>query len=64
MYAGRKLKESTWSCSLVTSKSEFLGITLGTELIYLVAKSMGAKVEDVMFATESTIAFSWCCNPT
>ena len=37
---------------------------LGTELIYLVAKSMGAKVEDVIFATDSTIALSWCCIPT
>ena len=25
---------------------------------------MGAKVEDVIFATDSTIALSWCCNPT
>ena len=70
MYAGRKLKDSTWSCYLVASKSklmnatvprnELLAIMLGTELIYLVAKSKGAKV----FTTDSTIALSWCCNPT
>ena len=37
---------------------------LGTELVYLVAKSIGPKVEDILFATDSTIAYSWCCNPT
>ena len=37
---------------------------LGMELVYLVAKSIGSKVEDVIFATDSTIALSWCCNPT
>ena len=66
MYAGRKLKDSTWSCSLVASKSKLMNasvpwnelsaIMLGTELIYLVAKSMGEKVEDVIFATDSMIA--------
>ena len=37
---------------------------LGTELVYLVAKSIGPKVEDIIFATDLTIALSWCCNPT
>ena len=39
-------------------------IMLGTELVYLVAKSIGPKVEDLIFATNSTITLSWCCNPT
>ena len=70
VYAGRKLKDSTWSCALVASKSKLMkarvprnelsAIMLGTELIYLVAKSMGSRVEDVIFATDSTIALSWC----
>ena len=74
VYAGRKLKDSTWSCALVASKSKLMkaavprnelsAIMLGTELIYLGAKSMGTKVEDVIFATDSTILLSWCCNPT
>ena len=74
IYAGRKLKDSTWSCALMALKSKLLkatvprnelsAIMLGTELIYLVAKSMGSKVEDKIFATDSTIALSWCCNPT
>ena len=25
---------------------------------------MGSKVEDVIFVTDSTIALSWCCNPS
>ena len=32
--------------------------------MYLVAKSIGPKVDDILFATDSTIALSWCCNPT
>ena len=74
VYAGRKMTDSTWSCAQVASKSKKMKATipwnglsanmLGTELIYLVAKSMGTKVEDVIFATDSTIALYWCCNPT
>ena len=70
VYAGRKLKDSTWSCALVASKSKLMKATvprnelsvimLGTDLIYLVAKSIGSGVEDVIFATDSTIALSWC----
>ena len=45
-------------------RNELFAIMLETELIYLVAKSMGSRMEDVMFATDSTIALSWCCNPT
>ena len=33
---------------------------LGTELVYLVAKSIDPKI----FATDSMIVLSWCCNPT
>ena len=74
VYAGRKLNNSTWSCALVASKSKLMKATvprnelsaviLGTELVYLVAKSIGPKVEEIIFATDSTIALSWCCNPT
>ena len=74
VYAGRKLNNSTWSCALVASKSKLMKATvprnklsavmLGTELVYLVAKSIGPKVEEIIFTTDSTIALSWCCNPT
>ena len=69
VYAGRKLKDSTWSCTLVASKSKLMkatvpgnelsAIMLGTKLIYLIAKSMGSRIEDVIFATDSTIALSY-----
>ena len=45
-------------------RNELSAIMLGTELIYLVAKSIGSRVEDVIFATDSKIALSWCCNLT
>ena len=74
IYAGRKLKDATWSCALLASKSKLMkatvprnelsAIMLGTELVYLEGKSISPKVEDVIFATDSTIALSWCCNPT
>ena len=70
VYASRKLKDSTWSCAksklmkATVPQNELSAIMLGTELIYLVGKSMGSRVEDVIFATDSTIALSWCCNPT
>ena len=37
-------------------RNELSAIMLDTELIYLVAKSKGKKVEDVIFATDLTIA--------
>ena len=71
--AGR-LQDSTWSCALVALKSKLMKATvprnelsavmLGTEWVYLVAKSIGSRVEDVIFATDSTIALSLCCNLT
>ena len=68
VYAGRKLKDSTWSCTLVASKSKLMKATVPrnelSAIMLVVAKSMGSKVEDVIFATDSTIALSWCCNPT
>ena len=45
-------------------QNELSAVMLGTELVYFIAKSMRSKVEDVIFATDSTIARSWCCNPT
>ena len=45
-------------------RNELSAIMLGTELVYLVAKSIGPKVENILCATDSTIALSWCCNPT
>ena len=45
-------------------RNELSATMLGTELVNLVAKSIGSRVEDVIFATDSTIALSWCCNPT
>ena len=61
MYAGRKLNNSTWSCTLLASKFKLMkatvprnesAIMLGTELVYLVAKSIGPKVEDIIFAND------------
>ena len=53
VYAGRKLKDSTWSCALVASNSKLMkatvpqkelsAIILGTELIYLVQNQLGQE---------------------
>ena len=45
-------------------RNELSAVMLGTELVYLVAKSIGPKVENIIFATDSRITLYWCCNPT
>ena len=45
-------------------RNKLSAFMLGMELVYLVAKSIGSRVDDMIFATDSTIALSWCCNST
>ena len=73
VYIGRKINIDTWSCSLLGAKSrmmsetiprnELSAILLGTELTYSIKKALGDSVEEIIYATDSTIALSWCSNP-
>ena len=72
VYAGRKLCDGSWSCALVSAKSklvsetiprnELSAILLMTELAFIVKKSLGERVQEVVYVTDSTIALSWCHN--
>ena len=74
VYAGRKLKDGGWSCSLVAAKSKLMrytiprnelsAILLATEVAFLVKKAYGDKVDEILYITDSTIALSWCHNST
>ena len=73
VYAGRKIRDNFWSCSLLGAKSrmmsetiprnELSAILLGTELTFSIKKALGDSVGEIIYATDSTIALSWCSNP-
>ena len=64
----------TWSCALLAAKSKMMtetiprnelsAILLCTELAFMVKIVLGEKIGEIIFATDSTIAMSWCSNPT
>ena len=72
VYGGRKLRDGSWSCSLITAKSKLMkstiprnelsAIMLMTELAFIVKTSLGERVSEVVYITDSTIAMSWCHN--
>ena len=72
VYAGRKLIDGTWSCSVFTAKSKLMkstiprnelsAIMLMTEIAFLVKRSLSERVTEMIFVTDSTIAMSWCHN--
>jgi len=72
IYAGRKLLDGSWSCALLAAKSklvdktiprnELSAILMMSELAYIVRKSLGDRVDQMIYATDSTIALSWCHN--
>ena len=72
VYGGRKLMDGSWSCSLITAKSkrmkgtiprnELSAILLMTEIAFFTKKSLGDKVGDIIFVTDSTIALCWVHN--
>ena len=72
VYGGRKLKDGSWSCSLITAKSKLMkgtiprnelsAIMLMTEVAFIAKKSLGDRVGDIIFVTDSTIALCWVHN--
>ena len=43
-------------------RNELSAILLMTELAYIVKKSLGEKVDDIIYITDSTIALCWSYN--
>ena len=74
VYGGRKRIDGSWSCSLITAKSKLMkstiprnelsAIMLMTELAFIVKTSLGERVTEIVYLTDSTIAMSWCHNTT
>ena len=72
IYVGSRTQTSTWTSSLLCSKSrlmkgtvprnELSAILLMAELAYIVKRSLGNKVREVIYLTDSTIALSWIHN--
>ena len=72
VYAGRKLHDGTWTCSLLTSRSrlmkatvprnELSAILMMAELAFVAKKSLGSRVSRIIYLTDSNIAMSWMQN--
>lgn len=72
IYAGCELRDGTYSCQLLTSKSQMMdgsiprneleAVCLMAKLAFLVSKALGSIVEDILYFTDSTVALSWCHN--
>ena len=73
IYAGRQMKDSSWSCSLVVSKpkmmkatvprNELAAILMMAQLAYVTKKSLGDRVGQIIYLTDSTIAFGMDQKP-
>ena len=66
VYSGRKLQDGTWTCNLLASRSKLMSATIPrnklsaimmmAELAFVIKKSLGLKVEKIIYLTDSTIA--------
>ena len=74
IYAGKELSPGNWSCSLLAAKSKMMSetiprnelsaILLCAELAFMVKVALEDQIGEIIFVTDSTIAMSWCSNPT
>ena len=72
VYAGCRIDDSSYSCSLLASKSKLLDATiprnelsailLMTELANSVKNALGDLVSEIVYVTDSTAAMCWCFN--
>jgi hypothetical protein len=72
IYAGVELEDGSYSCGMLASKSKLMDATVPrneltaimhmTELAFIVKRAIGERVKDIIYATDSTIALSWCQN--
>ena len=72
IYAGVELEDGSYSCGMLASKSKLMDATVPrneltaimhmTELAFIVKRAIGDRVNEIIYATDSTIALSWCQN--
>ena len=73
IYARFQLKNSRYSCQLLTARSkttlgtiprnELEGCALAAQTAFTVAKTFKEKITDVIFVSDSTISICWISNP-
>jgi hypothetical protein len=73
VYARFRLADDSYSCQLITARSkttqasiprnELEGCSLAAQTGYTVARALGPKVVDAVFACDSTISVCWITNP-
>ena len=69
-----RIKSGNWSCSLLAAKSKMMSetiprnelsaILLCAELAFMVKVALEDHIGEIIFVIDSTIAMSWCSNPT
>ena len=74
VYMSKRCLDGRWSAALLCSKSKIMkgtvprnelsAIMLMTELAYIVKRSLGSRIGQVIYLTDSTIALSWIHNTT
>ena len=69
VYGGRKLRDVTWSCTAKSKlmkgtvpRNELFAIMLMTEVAFITKKTLGDRVGDIIFVTDSTITLCWVHN--
>ena len=72
VYAGVKMDNSSYSVGMLTAKSKLMDATiprnelnaimLMAELAFISKRALGDRVTEIIYATDSSIALSWCLN--
>ena len=67
-----KLKDGSWTCNLLSSRSRMMKATIPrnelsavmmmAELAFVAKKSLGSRIERIIYLTDSTIALCWMQN--
>ena len=70
IYAGTEQPDGTFSCCMLASKSRLMkgtvprnelnALMLLTELVFIAKQSIGSRVKEILYLTDSTVALAWC----
>ena len=70
VYAGAKQKDGSYTCKMLVAKSKLLhdtiprnelsALLLLTELMFVAKRAIGARVQELLYLTDSAVALAWC----
>ena len=70
IYAGVKQEDGTYSCRMLVAKSrlmhdtiprnELSALLLLTELMFVAKRAIGARVQEMLYLTDSAVTLAWC----